>query len=63
MVRNTKKSKVILLPFAFVLFIVGWCLAYVGSVKFDRTLDNAKERHYAVEFGVIPPEEQHVQVR
>jgi len=64
MVRRSRFRAILALPFAAMLFLVGWGLYIAGSHKTVRkvTLKPAKQAADEIEFGVLQPDTQKVAI-
>jgi uncharacterized membrane protein YGL010W len=55
MVKKSKIRTLFLLPSALIIFLIGWCLAFVGSSKIER---QRKKPTYNMRIGVLESDEQ-----
>jgi hypothetical protein len=64
MVRRSRFRAILALPFAAILFLIGWGLSSAGSRKIDRkvTLKPAKQEADEIKFTVLQPDIEKVAV-
>ncbi len=58
--KKTKKYTKVLLPFALILFLVGWVFCCFGSRKIKTRIINEslKKESKGIHFEVMPPKKQ-----
>jgi uncharacterized membrane protein YGL010W len=57
MVKKSKIRVLFLLPSALIIFLIGWCLQFIGSSKMRK---QRKKPTYDMHIEVLEPDEQQI---